>query len=261
MTAGVDVRVEDGIGWLTLRNPESRNAVDAPFVEAAIAALNGLPNGIGALVLAAEGPAFCVGADLKLFHTAVSSGRVDEVLTPLLVAMHTITRKLRGLPFPTVAAVEGAAAGAGIGLACACDLRVVGESTVFVPAFTAIGLSPDSGTSFHLTRALGSAAANAAFLRNRHLTATELVACGLADEVAPDGEVWAVAQRLAGEVAGAAPQALLATRRLVDAAPGNSFDAHLDAEERTIKSLWKGADVLEGVTAFVERRRPKFQGR
>ena len=87
------------------------------------------------------------------------------------------------------------------------------------------------------------------------------MARGLADEVAPDGDVWAAAQRLALEVAGAAPAALLATRRLVDAAPGQSFDEHLDDEERTIKSLWNGPDALEGVTAFVERRRPKFQGR
>jgi 2-(1,2-epoxy-1,2-dihydrophenyl)acetyl-CoA isomerase len=261
MAPSLDVKVEDGIGWLTLRRPETRNAVDAAFVEEAIAALDELPEGIGALVLAGEGPAFCVGADLNLFHGAAGAGRVEEDLAPLLAAMHSVTRKLRALPFPTVAAVEGAAAGAGVGLACACDLRVLGQSTVFVPAFSALGLSPDSGTSFHLTRALGSAAANAAFLRNRRLTATELAACGLADEVAPDGEVWAAAQRLAAEVAGAAPLALLATRRLVDAAPGNSFDAHLDAEEKTIKELWTSADVLEGVTAFVERRRPKFQGR
>jgi 2-(1,2-epoxy-1,2-dihydrophenyl)acetyl-CoA isomerase len=261
MTTNVELKVEDGIGWLILRKPEVRNAVDASFVEEAIAALAALPDEIGALVLAGEGPAFCVGAELNLFHTAVASGRADEVLTPLLVAMHTITRTLRALPFPTVAAVEGAAAGAGVGLACACDLRVVGESTVFVPAFCALGLSPDSGTSYHLTRALGSVAANAAFLRNRRLGSAELLARGLADEVAPDGEVWAAAQRLAVEVAGAAPAALLATRRLVDAAPGHSFDQHLDDEERTIKSLWNGPDALEGVTAFVERRRPKFQGR
>lgn len=255
------VRVEDGIGWLVLQKPEVGNAVDAAFVEETIAALDRIPGDVGALVLAGEGPAFCVGGNLNLFHEAASSGRVDEMLTPLLVAMHTITRRLRAMPFPTVAALEGAAAGAGVGLACACDLRVIGESTVFVPAFCAVGLSPDSGTSFHLTRALGSMAANAAFLRNRRLAADELVSRGLADEVAPDGQVWAAAQRLAEEVAGAAPAALLATRRLVDSAPGHSFDEHLDAEERTIKSLWKGADVVEGVTAFVERRRPHFQGR
>jgi 2-(1,2-epoxy-1,2-dihydrophenyl)acetyl-CoA isomerase len=103
-------------------------------------------------------------------------------------------------------------------------------------------------------------AANAAFLRNRRIPAAELAARGLADEVVPDGEVWAAARRLAAEVANAAPGALLATRRLVDAAPGHSFDAHLDAESREITALWSGPDVVEGVTAFLERRRPKFPG-
>lgn len=262
MPADANLKVEDGTAWLVLRRPETRNAVDPGFVEEAIGALDDVPGDARALVLAAEGPAFCVGADLKLFHEATSSGRADEMLTPLLLAMHAIARKLRGLPMPTVAAVEGAAAGAGVGLACACDLRVVGESTVFVPAFTAIGLSPDSGTSYHLTRALGGAGAIAAFLRNRRLGAFELLTCGLADEVAPDGEVWVTAQRLAGEVAGAtSPAALIATRRLVDAAPSHSFDEHLDAEEASIKALWNSADVAEGVAAFVEHRRPKFEGR
>jgi 2-(1,2-epoxy-1,2-dihydrophenyl)acetyl-CoA isomerase len=159
-----------------------------------------------------------------------------------------------------VAAVEGAAAGAGVGLACACDLRVVGASTIFVPGFQALGLSPDSGTSFHLARALGSPAAIALFLRNRRITADELLACRLADEVVPDGQVWAAAQRLAGEVAGAAPAALVATRRLIDAAATHSYDDHLDAEEATIKELLPTADVAEGVSAFLERRRPKFTG-
>lgn len=260
MSADVDVRVEDGVGWVVLRRPGSRNAVDAPFVEEAIAAVDDLPAGTSALVLAGEGPAFCVGAELHMFHKATSAGQADELLTPLLVAMHTIARRLRALPIPTVAAVEGAAAGAGVGLACACDLRVVGESTVFVPAFTALGLSPDSGTSYFLTRALGSVAANAAFLRNRRITAPELAACGLADEVAPDGQVWARAQQLAAEVAGAAPEALVATRRLTDAATGHTFEAHLDDEQRTLMSIWNGADVAEGVSAFVDRRRPRFPG-
>ncbi|HYH50914.1 MAG TPA: enoyl-CoA hydratase/isomerase family protein [Acidimicrobiia bacterium] len=260
MPPEVDLTVDDGISWLVLRRPENRNAVDPAFVEAAVEALDDIPDGAGALVLAAEGPAFSVGADLGFFHSATSSGRADELLTPLLVAMHTIVRRLRALPIPTVAAVEGPAAGAGIGLACACDLRVVGESTVFVPAFTAIGVSPDSGTSYHFTRALGGMGANAAFLRNRRIGAFELLTVGLADEVAPDGEVWATAQRLAGEVAGAAPGALLATRRLVDSAPTHSFDEHLDAEEASIKALWNSAEVAERVAAFVERRRPASGG-
>ena len=259
MATDVDLTVDDGIGWLTLRRPETRNAVEPDFVEAAIAALDRLPDGIGALVLAGEGRAFCVGVNLEMTQRLLTDGQVDD-LHRLLTAMHTITRKLRALPVPTVAAVEGAAAGAGVGLACACDLRVVGASTIFVPGFQALGLSPDSGTSFHLSRALGSPVAIAAFLRNRRITADELLARGLADEVAPDGEVWAAAQRLAAEVAGAAPAALLATRRLIDAAPTHSFDEHLDAEEAGIRPLLTTADVAEGVNAFLERRRPKFTG-
>jgi 2-(1,2-epoxy-1,2-dihydrophenyl)acetyl-CoA isomerase len=262
MATDVEVKVDNGIAWLILHRPGTRNAVDAGFVEEAVGALDEVPvDGAGALVLAAEGPAFCVGADLDMFNAATSSGRADELLTPLLEAMHTIVRKLRALPMPTVAAIEGPAAGAGIGLACACDLRVVGESSVFVPGFTALGLSPDSGTSYHLARALGAAGANSVFLRNRRLGAFELLTCGLADEVAPDGEVWDSAARLAGEVAGASRGALLATRRLVDAAPTHSFEEHLEAEAESIKSLWNSADVVEGVAAFVQRRSPKFPGR
>jgi 2-(1,2-epoxy-1,2-dihydrophenyl)acetyl-CoA isomerase len=259
MASDVERRVEDGIAWLTMRKPDTRNAVEPDFMEELSGALDTLPDGIGALVLAGEGPAFCVGVNLGLTQRLLSDGDVGE-LHRLLAVMHSIARKLRALPVPTVAAVEGAAAGAGVGLACACDLRVVGASTIFVPGFQALGLSPDSGTSFHLARALGSPAAIATFLRNRRITADELLACRLADEVVPDGEVWAAAQRLAGEVAGAAPRALLATRGLIDAAGTHSFDEHLDAEEATIKELLPTADVAEGVSAFLERRRPKFTG-
>jgi 2-(1,2-epoxy-1,2-dihydrophenyl)acetyl-CoA isomerase len=260
MATDVDLTVEDGIAWLTMRRPQTRNAVEAEFMEAAIAALDKVPDGAGALVLAGEGPAFCVGVDLHMTRDALRDGQVEEQLHRLLTGMHSSSRKLRALPLPTVAAVEGAAAGAGVGLACACDLRVVGASTAFVPGFLALGLSPDSGTSFHLSRALGSPVAIAAFLRNRRITAEELLTRGLADEVAPDGRVWAAAQRLATEVAGASPAALLATRRLMDAAPTHSFDEHLDAEEASIRPLLTTADVAEGVAAFLERRRPKFQG-
>lgn len=250
--------VEDGIAWLTLRRPQSRNALDPDLVESAAALLDKLPDGVGGLVLAGEGPAFCVGADLHFFDRIINAGTVEEQLPPLLDALHGLTRKMRALPVPTVAAVEGVAAGGGIGLACSCDLRVVGASTVFVPAFGALALSPDTGTSYHLTRALGTHAANAAYLRNRRIPAAELAACGLADEVVPDGEVWAAAQRLAVEVAGAAPAAVLATRRLVDAAPGHSFEEHLDAEARSILGLIGKPNFAEGVAAFLERRRPNF---
>jgi len=261
MGTAAEITVHDSVGWLTLRRPESRNPMNPEFVDATLAALDAVPDGAGALVVFGEGPAFSVGGDIKFFSGAINERALEERLPALLSGIHAIMRRLRALPVPTIAAVEGAAAGGGIGLACACDLRVIGASTTFVPGFGALGLSPDSGTSYHLTRALGSPAANAAFLRNRRITAAELAACGLADEVAPDGEVRAAAQRLAAEVAGASPAALLATRRLVDAATGHTFDEHLDDEARTISGLFPTEDFAEGVSAFLERRRPKFPGR
>jgi len=261
MATAAEITVDDGIGWLTLRRPEARNPMNPEFVDSMLSALDGLPDGLGALVVFGEGPAFSVGGDIKFFRDALTDRALEERLVPMLAGIHSIMRQLRAVPVPTIAAVEGPAAGGGIGLACACDLRVIGTSTTFVPGFGALGLSPDSGTSYHLTRALGSPAANAAFLRNRRITAAELAACGLADEVAPDGEVRAAAQRLALEVAGAAPGALLGTRRLVDAAPGHTFDEHLDDEAKTISALFPTDDFAEGVSAFLERRRPKFPGR
>jgi 2-(1,2-epoxy-1,2-dihydrophenyl)acetyl-CoA isomerase len=261
MGTAVEFTVDDGIGWVTLQRPDTRNPMNPEFIDGTLSALDAVPDGLGALVVFGEGPAFCVGGDIKFFQSAMTEGRHHERLPALLAGIHSIMRRLRALPVPTVAAIEGAAAGGGIGLACACDLRVVGASTVFVPGFGALGLSPDSGTSYHLTRALGSPAANAAFLRNRRISAAERAACGLADEVVPDGEVRAAARRLATEVAGAAPAALVETRRLVDTAPGHTFDEHLDDEAETIRRLFPTDDFSEGVTAFLERRRPKFTGR
>src|SRR5439155_21712315 len=139
MTTSVHVTAADGIGWLTFGRPETRNALDAGFVEEAVAALDRLPGGIGALVVYGEGPAFCVGADLHMFQQAAAAGRVGEDLGPLLGAMHDITRRLRALPVPTVAAVEGPAAGAAVGLASAWDLRVVRVSAGFGAGFCAFG--------------------------------------------------------------------------------------------------------------------------
>jgi 2-(1,2-epoxy-1,2-dihydrophenyl)acetyl-CoA isomerase len=254
--------VEDGVGRLCLRRPEARNALIPALVEALAAELRSPAlASAGALVLCGEGDVFCAGADLHLVRQAVSQGDPGAVLGPLLAGVHAVVRALREVPVPVVAAVEGAAAGAGVGLALAADLRVLGRSAVFVPAYLGLGASPDAGLSYHLARALGGCRAGAALIRNRRLPADELAACGLADEVVPDGQALPAALRLAGEVAGAAPLALLATRRLLDAAPTHGLEAHLDAEATEITRLWSTDDFAEGVAAFLQRRPPGFKGR
>jgi 2-(1,2-epoxy-1,2-dihydrophenyl)acetyl-CoA isomerase len=262
MAPEAELLVEDGIGRLCLRRPEARNALTPALVKAVADELRGPTLAeIRALVLWGEGGVFCAGADLDLVREAVASDDPAAVLGRLLAGVHALVRALREVPVPVVAAVEGAAAGAGMGLALAADLRVLGRSALFVPAYLAIGASPDGGVSYHLARSLGGPRAAAALLRNRRLPAAELAACGLADDVVDDGTALDAALRLAREVATVAPLALAATRRLLDAAPAHGLDAHLEAEAAEISRLWRTADFAEGVAAFLERRRPVFQGR
>jgi 2-(1,2-epoxy-1,2-dihydrophenyl)acetyl-CoA isomerase len=262
MAPEAELVVEGGVARLWLRRPEARNALTPSLVESLAGELaSPALASAGALVLCGEGSVFCAGADLDLVREAASQGDSDPTLGRLLAGVHALVRALREVPVPVVAAVEGAAAGAGMGLALAADLRVLGRSAVFVPAYLAIGASPDAGVSYHLARSLGGPRAGAALIRNRRLPATELFACGLADEVVDDGEALDAALRLAREVAATAPLALLATRRLLDAAPTQGLDAHLDAEAAEIRELWTTAGFAEGVAAFLDRRRLGKGGR
>jgi 2-(1,2-epoxy-1,2-dihydrophenyl)acetyl-CoA isomerase len=261
MAPEAELIVEDGIARLCLRRPQARNALTPALVDALAAELRSpVLTSAAALVLCGEGGVFCAGADLHLVREAAATGDPSSVLGSLLTAVQALIRILRTLPVPVVAAVEGAAAGAGMGLALAADLRVLGRSAVFVPAYLAIGASPDAGVSHHRARAMGGLQAGAALIRNRRLPADELAACGLADEVVPDGDALGAAQRLAREVAGTAPLALLATRRLLDAAFTRGLEAQLDAEAAEMSRLWTTADFAEGVAAFADRRRPQFTG-
>jgi 2-(1,2-epoxy-1,2-dihydrophenyl)acetyl-CoA isomerase len=182
------------------------------------------------------------------------------VLAPLVDALHDLIKAMRALPFPVVAAVEGPAVGAGMGLALATDVRVIATSAIFLPGYMAIGASPDGGTSYFLARSLGGARAASAYLRGKPLPSELLAAAGLADEVVEDGEALSTAEGVAQELAGTPPLALVRMRTLVDRAPTQSLDAQLDLERDLVAELWPSHDFREGVGAFLERRRPTFEG-
>jgi 2-(1,2-epoxy-1,2-dihydrophenyl)acetyl-CoA isomerase len=147
-----------------------------------------------------------------------------------------------------------------MGLALACDLRVLGAGAQLVPGYLRIGASPDGGVSWLLSRAVGAARANAILLQGRPLDAYRCLALGLADEVVADGGALDAALALAGRLAGAAPRALVAMRGLTERAGANTLTEHLDLERATVMDLWTGSDFREGVTAFLEKRRPRFTG-
>jgi 2-(1,2-epoxy-1,2-dihydrophenyl)acetyl-CoA isomerase len=258
----MDVRTDrvGRVGVVELHRPDQVNALTVDLVDALAPAAEGLvESGARAVVLTGSGSAFCAGADLSLVRQALD-GDADVVLRPLVEGLHAAIRRLRALPAPLVAAVEGPAVGAGLGLALCADLRVLAESARLIPGYVGIGSSPDGGVSYFLARALGPARATRLLLRNEPLDATAAEALGLADEIAADGSALATAVELAEELAGSPPLALLRVRELVDASSVQSLTDHLDHEQRLVEELWSTHDFREGVSAFLERRQPRFRG-
>jgi 2-(1,2-epoxy-1,2-dihydrophenyl)acetyl-CoA isomerase len=251
MDASVGYGVEEGIATVTMRRPQRLNALDGDLLRGLAAALDrARAEQVRALVLGGGGGTFSAGADLQVITESLASGP-DEPLTRLLEDAERTVLGLARLPFPTVAALEGVAVGAGMGLALACDLRVAARSASLVTGYLRIGACPDAGVSIHLVRALGAARALALLLRNRPLSAAEMLSLGLVEEVVEDGSALGAARRLAGEVAGVSPEALLATRELVAGASGRLLPEQLDAERRAVSALWSTAGFRDGVGAVV----------
>jgi enoyl-CoA hydratase/carnithine racemase len=254
MDESVGYQLEDGIAVVTMQRPHRLNALDGELLAGLVDALSrARTEGARALVLTGAQGSFCAGADLRVVIDGLAEGP-DAPLTRLLRDAERAVLGLTRLPFPTIAAVEGAAVGAGMGLALACDLRVAGRSARLLAGYLRIGACPDAGVSFHLVRALGAARALALLLRNRPLGSAEMLELGLVEEVVDDGDALAAARRLAGEVAGVSPDALLATRELLAAASGRELEAQLEAEGRAITALWNTAGFRDGVARVLASR-------
>lgn len=254
--------LDGSVGLLELNRPERMNSLTVELVQGIGGAARDLAErGAGAIVLAGRGSTFCAGADLGLVRDALA-GDPESALTPLVDGLHASIRLLRSLPVPVLAAVEGPAVGAGLGLALSADVRVLGEGARLVPGYTAIGSSPDGGVSHFLPRMIGSARAMRILLTNEALDASTAASLGLADEVVPDGSAVKTAQEWAARLASAtAPHALIRLRELLDASTTQGLADHLDHEQRLVTELWETRDFREGVTAFLERRTPDFNGR
>jgi 2-(1,2-epoxy-1,2-dihydrophenyl)acetyl-CoA isomerase len=255
-TIELDLRTE--IAVVRLNRPEARNAINAEMVEELKDAIDRVvTEDSRALVIAASGPTFCAGADLGMAQDRLGT---SEASVSMMTSFHEIVRLIRRLGLPTVSAVQGAAAGAGISLALVTDFCVVGRSARIVPAYLRLGMTPDGGVSYFLTRALGGKRTTSMMIRNESMGADELLAAGLADLLVEDDEVIDAACQLAGEVAGAPPVALANLRGLIDAVPTHGLSEHLDAEAASVAELLLSDDYREGVEAFQERRPPKFSG-
>ena len=247
------------VAELVLNRPERRNALDTAAVAALMDALSELEkNPPRALLVRGEGKGFCAGRDLSDAQPLSEDGEaiLAEQGNPMIAA-------LAGLQCPTVAAVQGAALGYGLGLALACDLLVVGESAKIGSPFAAIGAVLDSGAHHFLCSRIGPARTLELVYTGRFLSGAEAVEWGIANAVHPDDELLGAARALVATIAAGPTAAFLASKNIVRqvAVGGVSLDEVLAAEAVAQGAASRSRDYAEGMTAFQEKRKPTFTGR
>jgi len=259
--SAVTVAVTEGIARLTLNRPERLNTIDLSVARALAEAalqLSGDPT-VRVVLLSGAGPTFCGGGDLKSF-AEVGHGLPDhlrEVTTQLHAALAVLAR----LDAPIVAVVRGSAAGAGLGLVCLADIVIAAASTRFAFAYSAIGLTPDGGTSWSLPRLVGLRKAQELALTNRVLDADEAERIGIVTTVAADEDLDATADALVTRLALAPTRALGVTKRLLRTTYDVAFEERLAVESVELSNSAGASDGREGIAAFLEKRKPGFTGR
>jgi 2-(1,2-epoxy-1,2-dihydrophenyl)acetyl-CoA isomerase len=254
--AEVETSREGAVLTITLNRPDVLNAFNTEMHRALAAALKEARDAeVRAVVLTGAGRGFCVGQDLTEFREAPGNigARLRENYHPNVLA-------IRALEKPVIAKVNGVAAGAGLSIACACDLRVASDSASFIPAFINIGLIPDSGGSYFVTRILGPARAFEWLGSGRKLTATEAHAWGLVTEVVQADALGSRVAELAGQLAALPTRGIGMTKRLVDHAVTASLEEQLEREAQQQAAATQTEDFKEGVAAFLEKRPPAFGG-
>ncbi len=254
----VDVR--KGYRVITLNRPQRLNSFTEDMHVALKQALDEAESDstCRALMITGAGRGFCAGQDLndrlaKPGETIVLGGTLEQYYNPLI-------RRLRAMPFPVVAAVNGIAAGAGANIALACDIVVASRSASFLQAFAKIGLVPDSGGTWFLPRLVGPARARGLALLADPLPAETAESWGLIWKCVPDGELIGAANELCMRFAVGPTYGLSLIKRALDASETNDLSTQLDLERDFQRSAGSSPDYKEGVTAFMEKRTPKFTG-
>jgi 2-(1,2-epoxy-1,2-dihydrophenyl)acetyl-CoA isomerase len=244
--------VHENVGHVELNRPEVYNALDVGLARGLESALQEADRDdqVRAVVLSGRGKAFCAGGDIKAMAV---SAEPAAMVKDLVEASHRVVRTLVGLRKPVVAAVHGSAAGAGLGYACAADLVVAGSSARFLSAFIAIGLTPDSSTSWFLPQIVGLRRALELTMLNRVLTAREAMEWGLVSSVHADEDVRAAGLDLAAKLAAAPSLAMSGTRRLVREASNRRLDQHLDLEAASIVSMAATPEARRLLSALAAR--------
>ncbi len=254
--------IDNGVATLTLNRPDVLNSFHRPMADETIDALQRAADdpAVRAVVLTGAGRAFCAGQDLQAVLPREDEPAPD--LGKIVRAQYNpIIRLIRHTEKPFVAAVNGAAAGAGANIALACDFVVAAEDATFIQAFARIGLIPDSGGTFLLPRLVGLARATALMMLAEKLPAPEAHAMGLIYRVCPADRLMDEAMALARRLAAMPTRALGMIKRALNGTFTNDLDAQLELEATLQAEAGRTHDYQEGVAAFLEKRTPVFQGR
>ncbi len=258
MSTPLTLEFDQKLAIITFTNPSRGNALDLAMARAFAAAVEQVAENpqVRALLITAQGRQFCVGGDVN--SMADASRPLTDTLRELLEPVHTAMALLKSFSFPVVCALNGAVGGGGIGLALCGDLVLAAASMKLRGGYSAIGLTPDVGGSWFITRRAGAARAKEIFLTNRPFSADECLRIGLIDAVHPDEELHAAALKLAHQLASGPVDAQARIKSLIDHAHHRTLQQQLDAERDAMYASGESADGREGVRAFIEKRAPKF---
>ena len=256
--------IKDGVVVLTLNRPERLNAMSGAMLDGLLEALPRLAEdgAVGVVVLTGAGRGFCAGGDVKaMAEGSETTGVTLEERAQGLRARMEVSRWLHEMPKPTIAMVRGAAAGAGLSLALACDLRIAGDSARFGTAFARVGYSGDFGGSFFLTRLVGTAKARELYFTADLLDAHQALGLGLVNRVIADARLEEETLALARRLADGPRVAYRYMKRNLNAAESGTLHDLLDLEAWHHSRCGMTEDHREAAKAFVEKRQPVFRGR
>jgi len=254
------LRIDGGVATLSLNRPEVMNAMDGEtMIELRAASeLVARDPAVRVIVLRGEGPAFCAGGDVALFHQRLDD--LPQLIVQLGREMHFALWALRRAPKPVLAVVHGTVAGAGFSLLCAADLAIAADDTRFTLAYTNIGTSPDGGSSHFLPRLLGYKRAMQVTLLPDMFDAATARDYGLVNWTVPAGSLAEEAQRIAARLAKGPTVAYGEAKRLLNASFDRGMETQMEDELIAFGRCAVTEDLREGVTAFVQKRKPSFHG-
>lgn len=253
--------LNDGIATITLNRPDRFNAFDVPFITEFRHAFESTIKraDVDGVVIAGAGKAFCAGGDVSAMREHLEKNP-KQLFLDLTGEFHPVIQGIRRTAKPVVAAINGAAAGGGYGLALACDLRVAAPEARFQPAYSRLGIVPDGGLTFFLPRMVGFGHAQRIILRDDPVKGEEALRIGIVDRLVPQHELRAAAQADCRKLANQPPDSFRLTKELLAHSMMADLDAQLDRERRRISLAGSQAALKEGVMAFFEKREPNFRG-